>query len=103
MVRLWRNIEGTEEGKYLVLRRDGTTPEWPYFILSAADPAVPLALRTYAAECERLGFDPDYTSDIMGLASEFEQWRETNGTGNPDAPRHRTDDPVTVEKMRTRD
>lgn len=33
MARLWRNNEGTREGKYLVQRRDGTVPEWPYFVM----------------------------------------------------------------------
>src|ERR1700704_5669978 len=36
---LWRNQEGTREGKYLVQRRDGSIPEWPYFVIGARDPA----------------------------------------------------------------
>ena len=55
MARLWRNTEGTREGKYLVQRRDGTIPEWPYFVIGAADPAAPKALQAYADACEKSG------------------------------------------------
>jgi hypothetical protein len=101
MARLWRNTDGTREGKYLVVRRDGTVPEWPYFVIGAADPAAPAALRAYADSCEQLGMDPLYVEDLKVLASDFEAYRLAVGAGDPDAPRHREDDPVTIEKMRT--
>lgn len=99
MARLWRNTEGTREGKYLVTRRDGTIPEWPYFVIGAADPAAPRALRAYAAACEKDGLDPEYVADLRALSDGFEAWREEHGAGDPDAPRHRTDDPETIAKM----
>jgi hypothetical protein len=58
MARLFSKTEGYEGGKYLVLRRDGTVPDWPYLVMGAADPVVPVALRAYAVEAERVGLDP---------------------------------------------
>ena len=100
MARLWRNTEGTREGKYLVQRRDGTIPEWPYFVLAASDPAAPVALRAYALAAEGLDLDPEYVEDIKQMAHDWQKWRSENTTGDPDAPRHRTDDPATIAKMR---
>lgn len=100
MAGLHRNTEGTREGKYLVKRRDGTIPEWPWFVLGAKDPAAPVALRAYAAECERLGKDPKYVNDLYALAAEWETYCREHGEGDPDAPRHRTDDPATIAEMR---
>lgn len=97
---LWRNSEETREGKYLVQRRDGTIPEWPWFVLGARDPAAPAALRAYAEECERLGMDMDYVRDIQRMALAWIVEIERLGVGDPDAPRHREDDPETVTKMR---
>ena len=101
MAGLWRNNPDTPGGKYLVRRRDGTIPEWPYFVIGAADPAAPAALRAYAGEAERLGMDLAYVSDLLDLANQFEEYRANAGPGDPDAPRHRTDDPETVAAMRT--
>ena len=100
MARLWRNTDGTREGKYLVTRRDGTIPEWPYFVIGAADPAAPAALLAYAVAAGQFGMDPEYVSDLKDLARAFQQWREEHGAGDPDAPRHREDDPATIEKMK---
>ena len=99
MARLWRNTEGTREGKYLVTRRDGTTPEWPYFVMGAGDPAVPVALRAYAHAALTAGMDEQYVADLYDLADSFEEWRKEHGAGDPDAPRHREDDPATIAKM----
>ena len=99
MGRLWRNNEGTREGKYLVLRRDGTVPEWPYFVMGAADPAAPAALQAYATAAEINGMDPEYVQDIRDLADEFRSYYRHHDAGDPDAPRHRTDDPATIAKM----
>jgi hypothetical protein len=101
MARLWRNIHGTLEGKYLVQRRDGTIPQWPYFVLGAADPAAPRAIIEYAKKCRGLGMDEQYVNDLLDLAIEFDKWRLQNGTGDPDASKHRKDDPEIIEKMRT--
>jgi hypothetical protein len=99
MARLWRNVPETKEGKYLVERRDGTIPAWPHFVLAASDPASPDALRAYADAAERTGFDPQFVADIRAMAGDFEEWRRENGPGDPDAPRHRVDDPVIVAEM----
>jgi len=100
MARLWKNTDGTREGKYLVLRRDGTIPEWPYFVIGAADPAAPNAIRAYAYTCREYGMDPKYINDLMDLAQDFEIWRENHSAGDPDAPKHREDNPEIIEKMR---
>jgi hypothetical protein len=96
---IWRNNPETKEGKYLVKRRDGTVPRWPWFVLGARDAAAPKALLAYADEAERLGMDPAYVRDVRDLAVHFEEWREEAGNGDPDAPRHRKDDPATVAEM----
>lgn len=100
MSGLWKNNDDTREGKYLVLRRDGSVPEWPYFVLGAADPAAPNAIRSYAHRCRVLEMDPEYIRDLMDLAQDFEEWRYEHGSGDPDAPKHRKDDPATIEKMK---
>lgn len=99
---LWRNNPETPEGKYLVKRRDGTIPEWPSLTIGAKDPAAPAALRAYADEAKRLGFNAQYVTDMLALADEFEQYRLTHGAGDPDRGRHRRDDPVIVAEMRQR-
>lgn len=99
MAGLWRYNEETKGGKYLVLRRDGTVPEWPYMVLGAKDPAVPFALRAYADEAARRGFDPVYVADIRRMADEFYAFRAEHGEGDPDAPKHRHDDPTVVKRM----
>lgn len=100
MARLWRNTDDTREGKYLVLRRDGTVPEAPYFVMMATDPAAPQALLSYARAAAQESMDPDYCQDIIQLAHDFEAWRERNGAGDPDAPRHREDAPWVIELMK---
>ena len=97
---LWVKNPETPEGKYLVVRRDGTIPEWPHFVLGAKDPFVPKALRAYADEAERQGAYFKYVQDIRSLAAEFETYRVLHGAGDPDKARHRTDDPETIERMR---
>ena len=96
MPGLFSKNPATPEGKYLVQRRDGTTPQWPHFVLAASDPA---ALRAYADEADRLGKDPVYVRDVLQLADDFDAWRADHGDGDPDAPPHRKDDPATVAKM----
>ena len=100
MARLFRNQEGFAGGKYLVQRRDGTVPDWPYFVIGAADPCAPAALRAYAAAAEENGLDPEYIADIRLLAYEFEEYFIGHPHGDPDAPRHRQDDPEIIAKMK---
>lgn len=99
MARLFRNQAGAREGKYLVQRRDATVPPWPWFVLGASDPAAPEAIIAYALKCRVLGKDPQYVADLLDLAAEFEGRRQRNGEGDPDAPRHRVDDPAIVALM----
>lgn len=87
--------------KFLVMRRDGSVPEWPYFVIGARDPAAPAALTAYAHEAQRLGMDPEYAKDLVRLADEFDRWREAAGEGDPDAPPHRVDDPEIIARWRT--
>lgn len=95
---LWGK-SGIPGGKYLVTRRDGTVPEWQWFVLGSRDPAAPNALRCYANEAERLGMDPQYVADVRALAYEYINDSVKLGRGDPDAPPHRKDDPETVAKM----
>jgi hypothetical protein len=97
---LWRNNPETPEGKYLVKRRDGTVVEWPHFVLGAKDPAAPAALRAYADAGETAGFNKAMCADIRRLADQFEEYRGSFGTGDPDRGRHRIDDPHTVAEMK---
>jgi hypothetical protein len=85
--------------KFLVLRRDGTVPEWPYLVLGARDPAVPFAIRALADESERLGMDPAYADDLRALADDHDEWRLAHGEGDPDAARHRKDDPDVIKRI----
>lgn len=82
--------------KFLVRRRDGSVPPWPYFVLGAADPAAPSALRQYALNASRHGMDSEYCSQVHLLAARFDEWRKENHTGDPDAVAHRQDDPEIV-------
>lgn len=92
---LWQ-INDQRKNKYLVLRRDATMPEWPWLVLGAADPAVPVAIRALADESERLGMDPDYVRDLRLLSEKFETWRAGHNQGDPDAGPHRQDHPAVV-------
>jgi HAMP domain-containing protein len=97
-IGLWR-MHGIVGGKYLVTRRDGTIPEWPNFVLGAKDPAAPAAIRAYANAAEKLKFDAQFVSDMRTLATDFETYRKTHGSSDPDAAPHRKDNPATVELM----
>jgi hypothetical protein len=85
--------------KFLVQRRDGTVPEWPWFVLGAADPIAADTLRYYADRAEEAGMASDYTDDLISLARRFDRWRKQHHTGDPDAPAHRTDNAEIVVKI----
>jgi hypothetical protein len=99
-MKVWAKTEEFSEGKFLVVRRDGTTPAWPHFVMGARDPAVPFALHAYATEAKRLGLDPGYCDSVRELAFDFDAYRKGAGEGDPDAPPHRTDLPMAIAMMR---
>ena len=99
-MKIWAKTEKFKEGKYLVVRRDGTVPAWPHFVLGARDPAAPIALVAYAKECERLGFDPEYVQSLLELAGDFTDYQLKEGEGDPESGPHRTDDPAVIMAMR---
>lgn len=101
-MKIWAKTEEFSEGKYLVVRRDGTIPAWPHFVIGGVDPAASAGLRGYAAKAEELGFDPEYVASIRELANDFDGLTGT-AKADPDAPPHRTDDPYVLELMRAGD
>lgn len=96
-MKIW--VKSGLEGKFLVVRRDGSIPAWPHFVLGARDPAAPAALRAYADKALELGFDPEYAKSVHELADDFEKYRKVHGKGDPDAPPYRKDDPDVVKAM----
>lgn len=99
MTGLFRNNPETREGKYpVVLRRDGTVPEWEWFILGARDPLAAVAIRAYADAAEAEGWDPQYVADLREMAEKWLKGLVGNALnrGDPDAPPHRKDDPDTL-------
>lgn len=100
-MKIFSKTKEFSEGKFLVVRRDGSIPAWPHFVLGARDPAAPAALRAYAIACATIGgLDPEYIASIRELADDFESYREREGNGDPDAPPHRKDDPAVLCAMR---
>ena len=67
-MKIWAKTEEFKEGKYLVVRRDGTIPSWPHFVLGGDDENAPAALRAYADSAERNKLDPDYVASVRELA-----------------------------------
>ena len=99
-MKVWAKTEEFSEGKFLVVRRDGSIPHWPHFVIGARDPAAPVALRAYAAACSAMCLDQEYVRSILDLAEDFERYRLAQGDGDPDAPPHRVDDPSVIDAMR---
>ena len=97
MPGLWRYRDG--KGKFLVQRRDGSVPEWPYLVLGAPDQAAVSGVLAYASAAEQLGYDPEYVRDVRKLASEFAVYLHQHGPGDPDAPPHREEDPEIMAKL----
>lgn len=99
-MKIWAKTKEFSEGKFLVVRRDGTAPHWPHFVLGARDPAAVPALNAYADACEKLGLDPEFVASVRELAVDFLAYRYNQGDGDPDAPPHRKDDPRVIAAMR---
>lgn len=98
-MRIWAKTKEFFEGKFLVVRRDGSVPHWPHFVLGARDPAAPAALRAYANECRNRGFEKEYVASIVELADDFELYRIEQGNGDPEAPPHRRDNHDVIRAM----
>lgn len=92
MAKLWN--------KFLVVRRDGSVPDWPYLVMGARDPYVPGAIRRYAELATEAGEDNDYVEDLYRLAESFEEYRRLHGAGDPASPAHREDDPTIVKMIK---
>lgn len=97
-MKLWRNV--MTGCKYLVVRRDGTIPVFPTFVMGARDPWAPAALRAYADAAEAGGAEADYVASVREEAGKFEAYRAEHGSGDPEAGPHRVDDPSVVQVMR---
>ena len=83
-MKVWAKTTEFSEGKFLVVRRDGTTPDWPHFVMGARDPAAPMGLLEYAKSGEQGGFDPEYIASVRELSANFLQYRAAHGDGDPD-------------------
>lgn len=93
MSGLWKNDPQTAEGKYpIVLRRDGSVLEGPYFVIVLRDPCASEAFAAYADAAEEAGLDPVFVEDVRVMAGQAEI-AASRDAGDPDAPRHRIDDP----------
>lgn len=99
-MKIWAKTKEFSEGKFLVVRRDGSIPHWPHFVLGARDPAAIAALKAYALAAERLGYDMDYCLSIEELAADFGRYRAEHGKGDPAAGPHRIDDQHVLDAMR---
>lgn len=99
-MKIWAKTKEFSEGKFLVVRRDGTIPHWPHFVLGARDPIAPIALRAYAKAAEDNGIDSEYCDSILELADDFDDYRQEHGKGDPEAPPHRQDYDQVINAMR---
>lgn len=97
---LYHENPATPEGKYLVMRRDGTVPKWPSFVLGAGDPAADWTLWFYGWVAWWYRMAKGYRQGVARRAKKFRDWRLQNGNGDPDAGRHREDNPWVIAKMR---
>lgn len=99
-MKIWVKTKTHSEGKFLVVRRDGSVPHWPHFVLGARDPATPATLLAYADIAEGMGYEKEYCDSIRELANDFREYRQKEGEGDPQAGPHRKDDKFVVLAMR---
>lgn len=100
MARIWQLDPNIVGQKFLVVRRDGTVPHWPHFVLGARDPYAPETLRWYVEVARAKGCtDTEYLNSICELADLFEQYRAEHGNGDPEAGPHRTDNQSVINVM----
>jgi len=101
-------FKGVAGGKFLVLRRDGSVPDWTWFVLGAADRHASEALKAYSHAarepmCSKAQYE--YADHVYKTAQEFEQERRDREAAgrkkdDPEAPPHRVDDPLVLALMR---
>jgi hypothetical protein len=96
-MKIWSKTKEFSEGKYLVVRRDGTIPKWPHFVLGGDDLCARNALIQYAKDAEQIKLDPEYVESIRALAIEW--CRRPIGKSDPDASPHRVDNPAIIAMM----
>jgi hypothetical protein len=103
-MKIWQTTDGeVSEGKYLVIRRDGTIPIWPNFVIGGYDPCAAPAMRAYGDAAKANGYDPDFVASCYELADKFEALAATETArkiADPDAPPHRHDDINVIKAMR---
>lgn len=99
-MKIWAKTKDFFEGKFLVVRRDGSVPHWPHFVLGARDPLAARTLRAYASLAATEGLDLEYAKSIDELADDFDRYRAEQGDGDPDAPPHREDNLRVIAAMR---
>lgn len=97
--KIWAHRDDIDGGKYLVLRRDNTVLPGPHFVLGPRDLAAPWAMKCYATECKRLGYDAEYVDSLYEHATMMEAYRREHGEGDPDRGPHRKDDPAIIKRM----
>jgi hypothetical protein len=98
-MKVW--VKAGSEGKFLVVRRDGTVQKWPHFVLGARDPYVAHTLRFYASLCgDNLLDGREYADSLLELADDFDLYRAEDLDGDPLAGPHRTDDAAIILAMR---
>lgn len=97
---LYRDSEATKEGKYLVLRRDNTVPDWPWFVLGARDPMAAWALWFYSWVGILYEKNWAYLRGVNRLSWDFYRIRMDWGQGDPGKGPHRKDDPWVIGRMR---
>lgn len=102
-MKIWAKTDEFSEGKFLVVRRDGSVPHWPHFVLGARDLVVYDTMKFYAKAARAAGYETEYCDSIEELASDFFHYRQKHGDGDPEAPPHRKDDPVVIAAMRGED
>ncbi len=85
--------------KFLVLRRDGTIPEWPWFVMGAEDPLAAGALYHYAGLCEEAGYSKEYVDMVMRAVDAMQSWAATKAMQRPDQAPPRKEDPSVLIKL----
>ena len=99
-MKVWAKTSEFSEGKFLVIRRDGSVPHWPHFVLGARDPFVGAALSAYADAAEKGGADPAFVQSVRELIVDYAAYRAEQGDGDPGAPPHRVDNINVLAAMR---